>query len=160
MPRKANIAFDGKKLDQDIKKLEGSRYSQAKISEIIMGNGSTYFSNAINRELISEESLKKVCSFYNLNIADYIITEKDKKEAMKKEVDSTNFENILVHLAAINKLMAELLAQQKSTNYMLGQMTDKIQMIQKSSKEINDKVDSSQNRSRSYNDRSGIRKMN
>ena len=154
MARKPNIAYDAKKLDDDIRKLDGERYSQANISKFIMGRGSTYYSQSFGKQEIAEDALDNICKFYKLNKKDYLSVVKPAESKTKPatktdhtsvnldgvlagfDVLATKFDELLKSATEICKVLQSIEAQQKSTNYHMEQVTDKLITIKKNEEEI------------------------
>ncbi|MBQ2856615.1 MAG: hypothetical protein IJE78_05695 [Bacteroidaceae bacterium] len=152
MARKPNIAYDAKKLDDDIRKLDGERYSQANISKFIMGRGSTYYSQSFGKQEIAEDALDNVCKFYKLNKKDYlgVVKPVDSKakptQEVKHAVDldgvlagfdvlATKMDELLKSATEICKTLQAIESHSKSTNYHLEQVTDKLISIKKNEEE-------------------------
>jgi len=124
--RKPNIKINGEALDTDIRKAEGNRYNQSNISTIIMGRAKSYYAQCICKNSMEENVLDKLCTFYDLDKIDYVITEEAEKAAIIKQVDNLNYENILTLLASIDKSLREILAQEKSNQFTLGEIQNAI----------------------------------
>ena len=81
-------------------------------------------------------------------------TKKEVKETEKKEIqkqaDTQNYENVILLLQGIDKTLQELLAQQKSTNYILGELKTSMMNDVKNNKEILGKLENLEKRQQRY----------
>lgn len=142
MIRLPNIKINGELLDKQVKSIEGDKFDPKKVSEFIMSKGDTYYAKSIKDGTMSADALDKLCKYYDLNKKDYIITEAQAKQEVQKQVDNINHENLLIALGNIDKLLREMLAQQKSTNYILGEMRNSMITFGKNQKDMISKLES------------------
>jgi len=136
MARIPKIRFNSEKLDKDIKQAEGAKFNQGKISEFIMQRNKTYYCECMKDGTIAEEVLDKVCSYYDLSKDDYIVTQQTEQAEIQKKADTLNYENVLTHLGTISKTLNEILGQQRSIAYLLGELNNKMMGQNKHDKEL------------------------
>lgn len=178
MAKNTNFPYDAKKLDDDIRNIDGERYNQSKISTFIIGRCDTYYSQAFKKEAISKEALSKICKYYSLKEKDYLLPDAPRKSKVEEAknveekvvekpiVVNIDIDPIIKAIEAMKedmnkhtKILEELVAQQKSANFVLNQALDRLSSIQKFEKDILDKIPA--NRNRTYNNNAnGIRKVN
>jgi len=142
MGRIPNIKIDGLKLDEAIRKAEGSGFNQGKISQFIMCKDKSYYSGMLRRNEISGDTLQRVCEYYDLDKDDFIITEKSKKQEIQRIADTQNYDNLILLLTGIDKTLKELLAAQKSTQFMINEMKNNLMKSNSNEKAILDKIES------------------
>lgn len=135
MGRPAKITVDAKKMDNEIKKILGARFNAARISESVLHKGKTYYNDFVKSGTISESALDTLCDSYGMDKDDYVITEEKIQEDIQQKAESQNYENLIVLLTGIDKSLRELLGQQKSTNYLLGELMTNSKETTKSLKE-------------------------
>ena len=140
--RAPRIKFNAQKFDEDIRKHEGSRFNQSKISEFIMGRNSTYYCEALKEEKIAEEILEKVCKYYELDKNDYIITADVEKQQIQQKADTQNYDNLILLLTGIDKTLKELLAAEKSTQFILNEMKNNLMKSNANEKQILETLES------------------
>lgn len=141
MARPANLKIDGAKLDEAIKKAEGIKFNQSKVSQFIMGRDKTYYSGTIKKNEINAEVLDRVCDYYELDKNDYIITEATEKKQIQEKADTQNYDNMILLLTSIDKTLKELLASEKSTQFILNEMKNNLMKSNTNEKNILDKLD-------------------
>lgn len=123
MPREKNLKIYSDKIDKIVKDAEGDKYDPKRISKFVLGKGDTYYTKSILKDgNISKDAYERLCEYYNLKPEDYILTEKKEKEIIQEKADTMNYENVIILLTGIDKTLKELLATQKSTNYILGEI--------------------------------------
>lgn len=142
MGRPANIKIDGKKLDEDIRNHEGSKFNATKISKFIMGKNTTYYCQSIKENNMSEEVLNRVCQYYELDKSDYIVTADVEKQKIQQKADTQNYDNLILLLTGIDRTLKELLAAQKSTQFILNEMKGDLMKSNSNSKAILEKIES------------------
>lgn len=148
MARPQKIKINVALLDKNIRAIENGNFNQAKISKFVMGKCSTYYSEMLKNGTIAEEVLDRVCEYYDLTKKDYIITEEDVQKEIQQKADTQNYENLIVLLTGIDKALKEILAQQKSTNFLLGELKTNAANDNKFSKEIIQKLENLEKRQR------------
>ena len=141
MGRTPNIKIDGSKLDEAIKKVEGDKFNQGKVSQFIMGRDKTYYSGTVKKNEISPEVLDRVCSYYEFDKEDFIVTAETEKKEIQQKADTQNYENVLTYLKGIDGLLREVLATQKSTNFILNEMKNNLIKSNTNEKALLDKID-------------------
>ena len=148
MARPQKIKINVTLLDKNIRDNENGNFNQAKISKFVMGKGDTYYSEMLKNGTVAEEVLDRVCEYYDLTKKDYIITEEDVQKEIQQKADTQNYENLIVLLTGIDKTLKEILAQQKSTNFLLGELKTNAANDNKFSKEIIQKLENLEKRQR------------
>ena len=134
MARQPNLKIDGELLDIHIRRAEGDKFNQTKISQFILGKDKTYYSKTLLQGSISEECLERVCNYYDLDKTEYIITDEVEKKNIQQKADTQNYENIIVLLTAVDRTLVELLAQQKTTNEMMRNLLRELKADSKETK--------------------------
>ena len=123
MAREKNLKIYSDKIDKVARSIDGDNYNPSRISKFILGKGNGYYTTTVLREhTISKDAYERLCEYYGLVPEDYILTEKKEKEIIQEKADTMNYENIIILLTGIDKTLKELLATQKSTNYILGEI--------------------------------------
>ena len=150
LSRQPNIKINAELLDKQIKSLEGDKFDPKKVSEFIMSRGDTYYSKSIKDGAMALDALEKLCKYYDLDKKDYIITDQQEKQEVQKQVDNTNYENMLIAFGNVDKLLREILAQQKSTNYILGELRNNLIISNKNQKDIVNKLEAIEKRQNRY----------
>ena len=148
MARPQKLKINVTLLDKNIREKENGNFNQSKISKFVMGKGETYYSEMLKNGTVAEEVLDRVCEYYELTKKDYLITEETVKKEIQQKADTQNYENLIVLLTGIDKTLKELLAQQKSNNYMLQQIQTYMANENKFSKDIITILDKQEKRSR------------
>ena len=148
MARPQKIKINVTLLDKNIRAIENGNFNQAKISKFVMGKGDTYYSEMLKNGTVAEEVLDRVCEYYDLSKEDYIVTKETVQKEIQQKADTQNYENLIVLLTGIDKTLKELLAQQKSNNYMLQQIQTYMANENKFSKDIITILDKQEKRSR------------
>ena len=92
--REKHVDYDVEKLDNAIREIDGDRYMKSRISTFIIGKGSGYYGQCMDRRSISENSLKKICAFYRLKTKDYIINKPKVKPVKEVEPEQLVLEEI------------------------------------------------------------------
>jgi len=144
--RAPRVKFNAQKFDEDVRKHEGTRFNQSKISEFIMGRNATYYCEALKEERIAEEVLEKACKYYELDKVDYIITEETEKKQIQQKADTQNYENVLTYLKGIDDLLRELLAAEKSTQFILNEMKNNLMKSNTNEKAMIEKLEAVEKR--------------
>lgn len=120
MAREKNLKIYSDKIDKVVKAAEGDKYDPKRISKFVLGKGDTYYTNMIlKHHVICKDAYERLCEYYGLVPEDYILTEKKEKEIIQEKADTMNYENVILLLTGIDRTLKELLAAQKSTNYIL-----------------------------------------
>ena len=123
MAREKNLKIDSEKIDKVIKSVDGDKYDPKRISKFVLGKGDTYYTAIVLKDhAISKDAYERLCEYYSLVPEDYIITEEKEKQIIQEKADVMNYENVILLLTGIDKTLKELLAAQKSTNYILGEI--------------------------------------
>lgn len=151
MPRPQKIKINATLLDKYIRDNENDNFNQAKISKFVMGKGDTYYSEMLKNGTVAEEVLDRICEYYELDKKDFIITDEIAKKQIQEQANTQNYENLVLLLTGINKTMQEQLAQQKSTNYLLGEIRTSLLNENKNTKSILEKLDNLEKRQSKYN---------
>lgn len=151
MGRVPKIKINATLLDSKIKELEGSSFNQGKISKFVMNKGNTYYCEMLKNQTVAVEVLDRICEYYELDKNDFIITEEIAKKQIQEQANTQNYENLIVLLSGINKTMQEQLAQQKSTNYLLGEIRTSLLNENKNTKSILEKLEHLEKRQSKYN---------
>lgn len=142
MPREKNLKIYSDKIDKIVKDAEGNKYDPKRISKFVLGKGDTYYTKSILKDgNICKDAYERLCEYYNLKPEDYILTEAKEKEVIQEKADTMNYENIIILLTGIDKTLKELLATQKSTNYILGEIKNGQVINNQNSKKVIELVD-------------------
>lgn len=142
MAREKNLKIYSEKLDKVIRAAEGDKYDAKRISKFVLGKCDSYYSKSvIQNHNISKDAYERLCEYYNLKPEDYILTEAKEKEVIQEKADTQNYENIIILLTGIDKTLKELLATQKSTNYILGEIKNGQVTNNQNSKKVIELVD-------------------
>lgn len=160
MARKPNVRYDAQKLDAAIREIDGERYTATNVGTIVMGKGNTYYFNCLKKNLIAEDALDRVCKFYKLKKKEYLLPDESKIEVPAEpipadtpvvpttepaqadpikviaELPEIDMNPIVEQLIVQNKLLTDQIAQQKSTNYLLEQVVDRLIKIKGSDESI------------------------
>lgn len=150
MGRTPNIKFNGELLDKKIKEIEKDSFNQGKVSIYIMGKGRSYYCDCIKNGTIAESVLDRVCTYYEFDKKEFIVTEETVKKDIQEKADTQNYENVIILLQGIDRTLKELLAQQKSTNYLLGELKTSAMNDTKNSKDILGKLENLEKRQQRY----------
>ena len=150
MARPQKIKINVTLLDKNIRDNENGNFNQAKISKFVMGKGDTYYSEMLKNGTVAEEVLDRVCEYYDLSKEDYIVTKETVQKEIQQKADTQNYENLIVLLTGIDKSLKEILAQQKSTNFLLGELKTNATNDNKFSKEIIQKLENLEKRQQKY----------
>ena len=101
----------------------------------------TYYRGTIKKNEINAEVLDRVCDYYELDKNDYIITEATEKKQIQEKADTQNYDNMILLLTSIDKTLKELLASEKSTQFILNEMKNNLMKSNTNEKNILDKLD-------------------
>ena len=144
------VKIDGKKLDAAIKKVEGDKWNQSKISCYIMNMKKSYYCYAVTNNLMNPEVLDRVCQYYDLDKDDFIITAEDEKKQIQQQADTQNYDNLILLLTGIDKTLKELLAAEKSTQFILNEMKNNLIKSNSNEKQICDLLEAAEKRKQAY----------
>lgn len=106
----AYIDIDGAKLKE---KLEQMPLSMRKMSAFVLGKSQNYLQNACAHNKIEQKAFETLTRFIEVNANDYILVKVvEEKPQERAEASTTAFsdENILIHLAKIEKLLMDLIS--------------------------------------------------
>lgn len=126
MSRGVTINVDGRKLDEAIRKIEGKNYKGTKISTFILRKDFSYYSKVVRTGVCNKEVFNTLCNYYDLNEADYIITEPVVVETEKKsetEVPATN--------EALITLLTNLYKVERDNGNILIEMLEEMEKLNK-----------------------------
>lgn len=142
MGRERNLKLYSEKLDKVIRDAEGDKYDPKRISKFVLGKCDSYYSKTVIKDgNISQDAFDRLCEYYSLKPENYILTDEKEKEVIQEKADTQNYENIIVLLTGIDKTLRELLATQKSTNYILGEIKNGQVASNQNSKKVIELVD-------------------
>jgi len=120
MAREKNLKVDSEKIDKVIKDIDGDKYDPKRISKFVLGKCDTYYTTIVLKDhAISKDAYERLCEYYGLGSEEFIVTEEKEKQLIQEKADTMNYENVILLLTGIDRALKELLAAQKSTNYIL-----------------------------------------
>ena len=123
MAREKNLKVDSARIDKVVRSIDGDKYDPKRISKFVLGKGDTYYTTIVLKDhAISKDAYERLCEYYGLAHDDYIVTEEKEKQLIQEKADTMNYENVILLLTGIDKTLKELLAAQKSPNYILGEI--------------------------------------
>ena len=145
MAKQKNIQINQEKLDNVIKAIEGDKYSPKRISKFVLGKSDSYYSKSVlTNGNISKDTLDRLCEYYDLKAEDFLpqpdITSPQVTAVAAVPdvpyVSGIDGETLFTMLGDINKALVELVALQKATNSMLGDLLDKSDSIARTNKKV------------------------
>lgn len=145
MAKQKNIQINQEKLDNVIKAIEGDKYSPKRISKFVLGKSDSYYSKSVlTNGNISKDTLDRLCEYYDLKAEDFlpqldITLPPAAAVAVVPDVSyvsGIDGETLFTMLGDINKALVELIALQKATNSMLGDLLDKSDSIARTNKKV------------------------
>ena len=147
MAKQKNIRIDQEKLDKVIKAIEGDKYSPKRISKFVLGKSDSYYSKSVlTNGNISKDTLDRLCEYYDLKAEDFLqpseVTLVPPATGVAAAVLDVPYvsgidgETLFTMLGDINKALVELVALQKATNSMLGDLLDKSDSIARTNKKV------------------------
>ena len=146
MAKQKNIRIDQEKLDKVIKAIEGDKYSPKRISKFVLGKSDSYYSKSVlTNGNISKDTLDRLCEYYDLKADDFLVPQLDITSPPAVAVAAVpdvsyvrgiDGETLFTMLGDINKALVELVALQKATNSMLGDLLDKSDSIARTNKKV------------------------
>ena len=145
MAKQKNIQINQEKLDNVIKAIEGDKYSPKRISKFVLGKSDSYYSKSVlTNGNISKDTLDRLCEYYDLKAEDFLpqldITSPPAVAVAAVPdvpyVSGIDGETLFTMLGDINKALVELVALQKATNSMLGDLLDKSDSIARTNKKV------------------------
>lgn len=106
----AYIDIDGAKLKE---KLEQMPLSMRKMSAFVLGKGQNYLQHACTHNKIEQKAFETLARFIEVNANEYILVRvEEEKPQERAEAPTMAFsdENILIHLAKVEKLLMDLIS--------------------------------------------------
>lgn len=129
MAREKNLKVDSEKIDKVVRNIDG-------------GKCDTYYTTIVLKDhAISKDAYERLCEYYGLTAEEFIVTEEKEKQLIQEKADTMNYENVILLLTGIDKTLKELLAAQKSTNYILGEIKNGQVSANQNGKKIIELVD-------------------
>ena len=115
------INVDGRKLDYDIKKIEGKNFKGTRISTFILKRDFSYYSKVVRTGVCNVDDFKTLCAYYELKEDDYIIKKEEPKEITHNE-ETTKTPSQIVNLDALIIGINNLYQIEKANNENIGEL--------------------------------------
>ena len=127
------INVDGRKLDYDIKKIEGKNFKGTRISTFILKRDFSYYSKVVRTGVCNVDDFKTLCAYYELKEDDYIIKKEEPTKVTSAETASKTPSQI-VNLDALIVGINKMYQIQKDNS---GIMLEMLQELENANKKIN-----------------------
>lgn len=120
-----------------LKQLKATGQSIEKISVYVLNRGKGFIYDACRNNKIEEDLLDALRGMYDIS-KENIVAVSEQKE---KQQENKNDENLIIYANGIEKLLREILAEQKNTNIKLNELILRVNNLNSFNKQIHESVE-------------------